>query len=112
MPWKVSGTNEKDIRRDRMSQRRSMVFDCLDRYRLVPYPSCSLRLFSLQMNLLEDFLQDLKFSSVNEQNDFDPLSIRSCSILNSIVYIADVIQQWKNRSVSNRLPTSFFESSL
>jgi hypothetical protein len=73
----------------------------IDRYRLVPYPSCSLRLFSLQIDLLHSFLDDLKFSSVHEQNDFDPLSKRSCSILNSIVYIADVIQQWKNRSVSS-----------
>jgi hypothetical protein len=70
-----------------------------DRYRLVPYPSCSLRLFSLQINLLDDFLQDLKFDVSNEQQDIDPLSKHFCSILNSIVYTADVIQQWKNRSV-------------
>ncbi len=78
----------------------------LDRYRLVPYPSCSLRLFSLQINLLENFLEDLKSSLTNDQQDIDPLSKNFCSILNSIVYIADVIQQWKNRSV--RLSNSFF----
>ncbi len=36
----------------------------------------------------------------NEQQDIDPLSKYFCSILNSIVYTADVIQQWKNRSVT------------
>ena len=70
-----------------------------DRYRLVPYPSCSLRLFSLQMNLLDQFLVDLKSALIKDQQDIDPLSKQFCSILNSIVYIADVIQQWKNRSV-------------
>lgn len=70
-----------------------------DRYRLVPYPSCSLRLFSLQLNLLDEFLADLKFALTKDQQDIDPLSKHFCSILNSIVYIADVVQQWKNRSV-------------
>ncbi len=71
----------------------------LDRYRLVPYPSCSLRLFSLQIELLDDFLQDLKYSLNNDQQDIEPLSKQFCSILNSIVYIANVIQEWKTRSV-------------
>ncbi|CAF4863541.1 unnamed protein product, partial [Rotaria socialis] len=31
-----------------------------DRYRHVPYPSCTLRLFSLQVDLLDQFLNDLK----------------------------------------------------
>jgi len=78
----------------------------LDRYRLVPYSSCSLRLFSLQINLLDDFLQDLILDLNNEQQDIDPLSKYFCSILNSIVYTADVIQQWKNRSV--RIQIEFF----
>ena len=71
----------------------------LDRYRLVPYPSCSLRLFSIQLELVDSFLQDLKSSLDAEQQDVDPLSKQFCSVLNSIVYIADVIQQWKNHSV-------------
>lgn len=71
----------------------------LDRYRLVPYPSCSLRLFSLQMELFDDFLEDLRIALATEQQDIDPLSQKFCSILNSIVYVADVIQQSKNLSV-------------
>ncbi|CAF1149480.1 unnamed protein product [Rotaria sp. Silwood1] len=74
-----------------------------DRYRHVPYPSCSLRLFSLQLDLFDEFLRDLKFSLNIEQQDIDPLSKHFCSILNSVVYIADVIQQWKNRSHYQRL---------
>lgn len=71
-----------------------------DRYRLVPYPSCSLRLFSLQIDLLDSFLKKLKFVLINDQFDSDPLSKEFCSILNSIVYVADVLQQWKTRPVS------------
>ncbi|UJR30861.1 hypothetical protein I4U23_018376 [Adineta vaga] len=74
-----------------------------DRYRLVPYPSCSLRLFSLQIDLFDDFLQDLIFSLTTDVQNNDPLSKPSCSILNSIVYVADVIQQWKDRSHYKRL---------
>jgi hypothetical protein len=81
------------------------MISSLDRYRLVPYPSCSLRLFSLQIDLLDNFLEDLKSSLINDQQDIDPLSKHFCSILNSIVYIADVIQQWKNRPV--RISNSF-----
>lgn len=76
------------------------IFLFKDRYRLVPYPSCSLRLFSLQIDLLDNFLKKLKFTVANEQFDLDPLSKEFCSILNSIVYVADVLQQWKTRSVS------------
>ncbi|CAF1344241.1 unnamed protein product [Adineta ricciae] len=68
-----------------------------DRYRLVPYPSCSLRLFSLQIDLLDDFLQDLIFPPTSDVQTNDPLSKTSCSILNSIVYIADVIHQWRDQ---------------
>ncbi|CAF1200883.1 unnamed protein product [Rotaria sordida] len=78
-----------------------------DRYRHVPYPSCSLRLFSLQIDLFDDFLHDLKISLNIEQQDIDPLSKHFCSILNSIVYIADVIQQWKNRSTRFCTAVSF-----
>ncbi|CAF3152696.1 unnamed protein product [Rotaria socialis] len=74
-----------------------------DRYRHVPYPSCTLRLFSLQVDLLDQFLNDLKDCLHNEQQDIDLLSKYFCSILNSIVYVADVIQQWKNRSHYQRL---------
>ncbi|CAF3991656.1 unnamed protein product, partial [Rotaria sp. Silwood2] len=69
-----------------------------DRYRHVPYPSCSLRLFSLQIDLFDEFLNDLKVSLNTEEQNIDPLSKHFCSVLNSVVYIADVIQQWKNRS--------------
>ncbi len=89
-----------------MSNCQNLKYFLLDRYRLVPYPSCSLRLFSLQISLLDDFLQELKFALTNEQQDIDPLSKHFCSILNSIVYTADVIQQWKNRSV--RISDLFF----
>jgi hypothetical protein len=81
-------------------------YDILDRYRLVPYPSCSLRLFSLQLELLDLFLQDLNFCLNTEQSDITPLSKQFCSILNSTVYIADVIQQWKTRSV--RIEMKYF----
>ena len=53
----------------------------------------------MQINLLDDFLQDLKSSLTTEQQYTDPLSKLFCSVLNSITYTADVIQQWKNRSV-------------
>ena len=65
----------------------------------MPYPSCSLRLFSLQIDLLDDFLQDLIFSPTSDVQTNDPLSKTFCSILNSIVYIADVIQQWRDQPV-------------
>ncbi|CAF1213580.1 unnamed protein product [Rotaria sordida] len=83
-----------------------------DRYRHVPYPSCSLRLFSLQIDLFDDFLHDLKISLNIEQQDIDPLSKHFCSILNSIVYIADVIQQWKNRSHYQRLQYFYDEYKI
>ncbi|CAF5136482.1 unnamed protein product, partial [Rotaria magnacalcarata] len=81
-----------------------------DRYRHVPYPSCTLRLFSLQVDLLDQFLNDLKDCLHNEQQDIDPLSKYFCSILNSIVYVADVIQQWKDRSV--RIHIFFYRTIL
>ncbi|CAF0911519.1 unnamed protein product [Adineta steineri] len=83
-----------------------------DRYRLVPYPSCSLRLFSLQINLLDDFLQKLTSSLTKGQQDIDPLSKQFCSILNSIVYVADVIQQWKNSLHYERLQYFYDEYKI
>jgi hypothetical protein len=98
MQWKVGILNHTF--NDNTPGKQSYIYHIyLDRYHLVPYPSCSLRLFSLQIDLLDDFLQDLKFSLTSEQQDIDPLSKKFCSILNSIVYIANVIQQWKTRSV-------------
>ncbi|CAF1411967.1 unnamed protein product [Rotaria magnacalcarata] len=83
-----------------------------DRYRHVPYPSCTLRLFSLQVDLLDQFLNDLKDCLHNEQQDIDPLSKYFCSILNSIVYVADVIQQWKDRSHYQRLQYFYEEYKI
>lgn len=65
----------------------------------MPYPSCSLRLFSLQLDLLDQFLNRLKDCLSTEQQAVDPLSKHFCSILNSVVYTANVIQQWKSRPV-------------
>ncbi|CAF0767771.1 unnamed protein product [Didymodactylos carnosus] len=65
----------------------------VNRYRYVPYPSCALRLLSLEIDVINEYHRSI--ISSDSQQQLEPLSKQFCSLLNSIGYVADVIEQWR-----------------
>lgn len=69
-----------------------------DRYRLLPSARHQLQFVQLQLELLDDYRVRLLQIRGELQS---PLSADYCSILNTVSYIIEILQQWTNQPVSS-----------
>ena len=70
-----------------------------ERYKPLPYARHKLLFLDLQLELLDDYR--IRLLQVKKEEGNDPLGARYGAILNSVNYVLDVLQQWRELVVSS-----------